>query len=95
MSHIVGRPSNAPELDPTRPCDEWDGPLDRDGYGKWGNGRAGSQQAHRRVWEEDVGEIPEGLTLDHVCLNRKCVAPWHLDLVPMSINSKRRWVRAV
>lgn len=87
------RPSKAPPLDPSRPCVPWDGELDRDGYGRSGSGRSHDQRAHRFVWEEDVGDIPEGLTLDHICLRRDCVALWHLDLVPWSENSKRRWTR--
>jgi hypothetical protein len=90
----VTRPSNAPPLNPALPCREWDGELDRDGYGRWGNGSAGSQQAHRRVWEEDVGDIPEGMTLDHLCRNRACIRLEHLDLVTMSENSKRRWAHS-
>jgi hypothetical protein len=86
----VVRPARAPALDPERPCRDWDGRLDRDGYGRWGSGAGGSQQAHRRIWEEDVGDIPDGLTLDHICLNRACTALWHLDLVTASVNSKRR-----
>jgi hypothetical protein len=43
------------------------------------------------MWEESVGEIPDGLTLDHICLNRACIGVWHLDLVEWSENSKRRW----
>jgi hypothetical protein len=92
VTHIVGRPSSIPDLDPSAPCIEWDGELDRDGYGRSGSGRTHSQQAHRYVWEESpAGDIPEGLTLDHVCRNRSCVNLVHLDLVTMSENSKRRW----
>ena len=43
------------------------------------------------MWEELVGDIPEGLTLDHVCKRRSCINIAHLDLVTMSENSKRRW----
>ncbi len=90
----IKRPTNAPPLDRNRRCVLWDGEnFDRDGYGRWGNGSAGSQQAHRRAWEEDVGDIPEGLTLDHICLNRACIAIWHLDLVEWAENSRRRWKR--
>ena len=33
---------------------------------------------------------PDGLTLDHICLNRACLNLRHLDLVTQSVNSKRR-----
>jgi len=85
------RPENAPPLDPTSACLDWDGELDRDGYGRSGSGRSHSQQAHRYVWEEAVGDIEPGLTLDHVCRNRACVNLAHLDLVTWSENSIRRW----
>jgi hypothetical protein len=44
------------------------------------------------VWEE-VADIPEGCSLDHLCLNRACINLRHLDLVSWSENSKRRWTR--
>lgn len=78
-------------IDRDAPCVPWDGELDRDGYGRSGNGRTHSQQAHRYVWEETVGDIPEGMTLDHVCKRRDCVQLAHLELVTQSENSKRRW----
>lgn len=37
-----------------------------------------------------MGDIPDGLTLDHICLNRACLNLKHLDLVTASVNSKRR-----
>ncbi|WP_152990163.1 HNH endonuclease [Sphaerimonospora mesophila] len=46
--------------------------------------------AHRFAYEHMVAEIPEGLTLDHLCQNKKCVNPCHLDPVPQSVNVRRR-----
>lgn len=36
-----------------------------------------------------VGEIPPGLTLDHLCRNKVCVNPDHLDPVPGRVNTLR------
>lgn len=92
MTHIVGRPTTIPDLDPTAPCIPWDGELDRDGYGRSGSGRSHSQVAHVAEWEEATGErIPEGMSLDHVCENRTCINLRHLDLVSWGENSRRRW----
>ena len=91
MTHIVGRPKEAPDLDPRLPCVEWDGELDKDGYGRSGSGRSHSQVAHVMVWEEAFGELPRGTSLDHVCMNRACIRLEHLDLVEWAENSRRRW----
>jgi hypothetical protein len=36
-----------------------------------------------------VGQIPDGLTLDHLCRNRRCVNPAHLEAIPHSENIRR------
>ena len=43
-------------------------------------------QAHRWVWELINGAIPEGLVIDHLCSNRKCIALDHLRLVTQQEN---------
>ena len=50
--------------------------------------RVGNQQiqAHRWVWELINGAIPEGLVIDHLCSNRKCIALDHLRLVTQQEN---------
>jgi hypothetical protein len=58
------------------------------GYGRI-NAPGFSTLAHRWVWENLVGPIPDGLTLDHLCRNRACVNPDHLEPVPMKINAER------
>lgn len=43
--------------------------------------RGQTRLAHRVVYEETFGEIPEGLQLHHVCEVRSCVNPEHLAAV--------------
>jgi hypothetical protein len=61
------------------PCVEWSGPKDGRGYGHFG----GSGLAHRWafVWANGPDSIPVGTELDHLCRNRACVAPDHLEAV--------------
>lgn len=69
-------------------CWEWTARLNRDGYGEfWWDDRA--QKAHRVAYELMVGPIPDGLTLDHLCRNRCCVNPNHLEPVSITVNIRR------
>ena len=45
--------------------------------------------AHRVVYESLVGPIPVGMTLDHLCRNRVCVNPVHLEPVTSRTNTLR------
>lgn len=59
-----------------------------DGYGKVT--RDGRQYlVHRAVWEELVGPIPDGMDIDHLCRNRSCCNPDHLEPVPRLENFLR------
>ncbi|MFE4420475.1 HNH endonuclease signature motif containing protein [Streptomyces sp. NPDC056817] len=44
---------------------------------------------HRVAYEALVTEIPDGLQLDHLCRNRACANPWHLEPVTNRVNAKR------
>lgn len=68
-------------------CWLWLGSIDRDGYGnaKTRYGRA----AHRLTYQAYVGDIPEGMQLDHLCRQRSCVNPYHLEPVTQQENILR------
>jgi hypothetical protein len=42
---------------------------------------------HRYIWELEIGPIPEGLVIDHICRNRACCNTDHLRVVTRSVNS--------
>lgn len=45
--------------------------------------------AHRVAYLALIGDIPEGLVPDHLCRNRACWNPWHLEPVTAQINARR------
>lgn len=71
-------------------CWPWQGYVAPDGYGRLNFSAVGRPQlAHRLSYQHLVAEIPEGLQLDHLCRNRACVNPDHLEPVSNQENAKR------
>ena len=69
-------------------CWEWTAGRNWVGYAKFdANGR--TEAAHRWAYRQLIGPIPEGLTLDHLCKNRACVFPDHMEPVTMRENVLR------
>mgnify|MGYP003292883006 CR=1 FL=1 len=87
------------EIDDETGCWNWQGTVLRTGYGfvyfhkeKW--------LVHRLSWTLTHGPIPDRLTIDHLCRNRRCVNPEHLEPVtnrenilrgmsPMAMNARK------
>src|SRR5581483_1993568 len=69
-------------------CWEWNGAHTAAGYAETWNGKR-PILAHRVSYQHFVGPIPEGLTIDHLCRNRGCVRPDHLEPVSHAENMRR------
>jgi hypothetical protein len=87
-------------------CWPWTGRLDKERYGRMTvrdeRNKAVPRIAHRMAYQFVVGEIPDGLSLDHLChtrddacaggrtcVHRRCVNPRHLEPVTLVANVKR------
>lgn len=69
-------------------CWEWDGAHTTAGYSTASLNRR-PIYLHRFAYERMVGPIPEGLELDHLCRNRGCFNPAHLEAVTHAENMRR------
>ena len=83
-----GGRSIADRIDASGDCWEWIGGTVSTGYGRV-SVKGKHQLVHRVVWEALVGPIPDGLQIDHLCRNRICCNPDHLEPVSSLVNSQR------
>lgn len=69
-------------------CWIWQRGINAYGYGRaYDKGK--TVQAHRLFYERKYGPIPDGLDPDHLCRNRACVNPDHMELVSRAENVRR------
>jgi len=78
----------AAKTDRTGDCWVWTGFIMPNGYGQ-ASAEGKHVYAHRYSYEHYVGPISEGLVIDHLCRNRACVRPDHLEVVSTQVNNAR------
>jgi hypothetical protein len=69
-------------------CWEWTRAIANHGYGMYHLGGA-HITAQRAAYILFVGPIPKGLHIDHLCRNKPCVNPAHLEAVTQGENTRR------
>lgn len=73
-------------------CWEWQLGKSADGYGQtftWDGTSSSTVRAHRLAYETFIGPIPKELVLDHLCRNKICINPDHLEPVTVKENTRR------
>lgn len=69
-------------------CLVWSRSLRTDGYARTWVGNK-TTYVHRFMYENIIGPIDKGLVIDHICRNRACANPAHLEVVTQKENVRR------
>lgn len=76
------------KVEPQKECWGWLGARNKAGYGMCYDGNR-VLGASRYIYQIVHGDIAPGLTIDHLCFNKSCVNPWHLEAVTIKENVLR------
>lgn len=76
------------KVEKTETCWIWKASDQGNGYGQFWTGKR-VMVAHKFLYELMKGPVPIGLVLDHLCRNRRCVNPDHLEIVTFKENLLR------
>lgn len=85
---VLDRVLSRCEVD-TNGCWIFTGARRPNGYGVVGVATGQIDATHRVTYRHFIAEPPEGLDLDHLCRNRACCNPWHLEPVTRLVNANR------
>ena len=73
-------------------CVLWTGPVNADGYASYQKqGPDKGRLAHRVMWKQAHGPLPDAIELDHLCRQRSCMEMAHLEPVTQAVNKQRAW----
>ena len=70
-------------------CWPWRGCISSKGYGRFALPGGRLVRVHRLAWQLTNGDIPTGKVTDHLCRNRSCVNPQHIEIVTNKENVLR------
>lgn len=88
---VLGRLFDRVAVGAEEECWPWLLSVGSHGYGQvgwWESGKSVMTTAHRVAWMAARGPIPEGMTVDHICRDRRCCNPSHLRLLTNPENAR-------
>lgn len=76
------------EPDPLTGCMNWQQYVEPSGYARYAH-RGQMIRVHRIAYADTHGSVPDGMIIDHLCGNRSCCNPDHLEAVDNWTNVRR------